>query len=782
MATLTGVSISSSYTSLLKLDGNTDSTAAGNGSNAIQVKTGDNEATPLFLNTDRLGIGTANVQSPLHIFSTINNTFSDTISATDFTGDVLTIENKPASSNDDYVSIAMSTSGSQFVSSRIVLDNDGSGAGALNFQLRSPGDLSNTTTFMKIKSTGDVEIPSGKLNARGGLNSVHAMFSGQDNRGLLIETQVTTNNDDTVVLNAQTSSGEIAFETNSTERMRLTSTGLGIGGTPSRKLESINTSAGADTLLLQLRNNSSNTSTSSSLRFVNSTSGTSSAGGAEISAIRNANDGGSLTIKTAQDSSATLTTALTIDSSQNLGIGISDGDGKVHIHSGTAGAVTAQTSGNDLVVESSSNAGISILSPDAQKSRLYFGSTNNNNIGNIGGFYNSGAFQLFFNISGTDRFIIDGNSRISLSNNDAGGTGGTDSTSGNTLFGFLAGSSIQDTSIDNTYIGHKAGASTTTADNNVAIGARALFSTTIAGSTVAVGELAGYSVTDHGNNVYIGHTAGYHQTGESNIFIGKDAGLGASGSSAQDGITAFGFKSLESLTSGSKNTAVGYQSGNTVTTGQKNVLIGYDADVSGAGATNQIVIGADTTAVSENSVTLGNTGVTDVYMAQDSGATVHCAGIDFSASQSAPDAGTSTSEVLDGYEEGTWTPVLSDGTNNFTMASNQNANYTKVGRAVHFNAEFGTGSIGSASGALLLTGLPFTSASSTSEGCVNFGFIRKFNYSSNAIQLSAMVNGGATTISFFESVDDSTEVTVQCSQADFAGTGFFMRISGTYFV
>ena len=42
MATLTGVSISSSYTSLLKLDGNTDSTAAGNGSNAIQVKTGDN--------------------------------------------------------------------------------------------------------------------------------------------------------------------------------------------------------------------------------------------------------------------------------------------------------------------------------------------------------------------------------------------------------------------------------------------------------------------------------------------------------------------------------------------------------------------------------------------------------------------------------------------------------------------------------------------------------------------------------------------------------------------
>ena len=57
MATLAGNSIASSYTSLLKLNGNTDSTAAGNGSNAIQVKTGDNDATPLYLNTDRLGIG-----------------------------------------------------------------------------------------------------------------------------------------------------------------------------------------------------------------------------------------------------------------------------------------------------------------------------------------------------------------------------------------------------------------------------------------------------------------------------------------------------------------------------------------------------------------------------------------------------------------------------------------------------------------------------------------------------------------------------------------------------
>jgi hypothetical protein len=69
MATLAGNSIASSYTSLLKLDGNTDSTAAGNGNNAIQVKTGDDDATPLFLNTDRLGIG-GHPDTLLHLSAT----------------------------------------------------------------------------------------------------------------------------------------------------------------------------------------------------------------------------------------------------------------------------------------------------------------------------------------------------------------------------------------------------------------------------------------------------------------------------------------------------------------------------------------------------------------------------------------------------------------------------------------------------------------------------------------------------------------------------------------
>ena len=71
MATLTSKSVASTYTSLLKLEGNTGSTVAGASGNAVQVKTGDNDATPLYLNTDRIGIGTTSPAKPLHVSSSV---------------------------------------------------------------------------------------------------------------------------------------------------------------------------------------------------------------------------------------------------------------------------------------------------------------------------------------------------------------------------------------------------------------------------------------------------------------------------------------------------------------------------------------------------------------------------------------------------------------------------------------------------------------------------------------------------------------------------------------
>jgi len=67
----------------------------------------------------------------------------------------------------------------------------------------------------------------------------------------------------------------------------------------------------------------------------------------------------------------------------------------------------------------------------------------------------------------------------------------------------------------------------------------------------------------------------------------------------------------------------------------------------------------------------------------------------------------SGSNYLDDYEEGTWTPVVSDGTNSATMSS-QVGNYTKVGNRVFFNLQVTMTSKASMSGHVQITGLPFT--------------------------------------------------------------------------
>tara|TARA_Y100000310_G_scaffold45109_1_gene42068 strand:- start:420 stop:1595 length:1176 start_codon:yes stop_codon:yes gene_type:complete len=66
MASLAGNTIATTYATLIKLDANDASLVAG-GSAAIQLKTGDNDSTVIYLNTDRVGIGTSAPLSVLHV-------------------------------------------------------------------------------------------------------------------------------------------------------------------------------------------------------------------------------------------------------------------------------------------------------------------------------------------------------------------------------------------------------------------------------------------------------------------------------------------------------------------------------------------------------------------------------------------------------------------------------------------------------------------------------------------------------------------------------------------
>lgn len=89
-------------------------------------------------------------------------------------------------------------------------------------------------------------------------------------------------------------------------------------------------------------------------------------------------------------------------------------------------------------------------------------------------------------------------------------------------------------------------------------------------------------------------------------------------------------------------------------------------------------------------------------------------GIDFSANTNAPGM---TSELLDWYEEGTWTGALTCGTSGtITLnASFQTGSYTRIGRLVTVTGLFLVDSVSLPVGTLNLTGLPFAISNSGNE-------------------------------------------------------------------
>ena len=81
-------------------------------------------------------------------------------------------------------------------------------------------------------------------------------------------------------------------------------------------------------------------------------------------------------------------------------------------------------------------------------------------------------------------------------------------------------------------------------------------------------------------------------------------------------------------------------------------------------------------------------------------------GVNFTANT--PAAGM-TSQLLNWYEEGTWTPVLYSGATNATMSGNTSGRYTRIGRVVHIHLYIETTNLnGIGGGVLAIKNLPFT--------------------------------------------------------------------------
>ncbi len=99
------------------------------------------------------------------------------------------------------------------------------------------------------------------------------------------------------------------------------------------------------------------------------------------------------------------TEAVRLDTSGNVGIGTAIPDGNLHVSSSSAGTVTATTDANELVLESSSNVGMTFLTGSGSVARIRFGDADSNARGNI--FYNHSDDSLGIQTAGSTVMSID---------------------------------------------------------------------------------------------------------------------------------------------------------------------------------------------------------------------------------------------------------------------------------------------------------------------------------------------------------------------------------------
>ena len=171
-------------------------------------------------------------------------------------------------------------------------------------------------------------------------------------------------------------------------------------------------------------------------------------------------------------------------------------------------------------------------------------------------FWTAGTDSANSSITFTSNMVIDNDSRISLSNNDAGLY--------NTIFGNDVGDPVSGQD-HNTFIGHNVAATGTM--------------TNAADKNTVVGSFAFNDVTSGHNNV------------------------------------AIGYDSLTAVNTGHSNVAIGAGAGDALVNGVSNVIIGKDAEANATDGGNCIVIGATAVGQDNNSVTLGNADVTATYLA-----------------------------------------------------------------------------------------------------------------------------------------------------------------------
>jgi len=173
--------------------------------------------------------------------------------------------------------------------------------------------------------------------------------------------------------------------------------------------------------------------------------------------------------------------------------------------------------------------------------------------------------------------------------------------------------------IDNTFVGRNAGFSNVSGYRNTFTGLNAGYNNTTGYSNTFVGRNAGFSNVSGYSNTFTGLNAGYNNTtGYNNTFTGLQAGFN---NTTGYNNTVIGVNAGYNNTTGFGNTFVGVNAGRYISDGttpnqttSQSVFIGRDTKAKADGDVNEIVIGYNATGNGSNTVTLGDTSITDTYL------------------------------------------------------------------------------------------------------------------------------------------------------------------------
>ena len=347
-------------------------------------------------------------------------------------------------------------------------------------------------------------------------------------------------------------------------------------------------------------------------------------------------------LKTSADSSGALqiqtgnnVTAITVDASQNVGIGTTSpntGFGLSYVLYNSQNTGTVASNAYNLIQSVNRNAVVELTGVSTALNFVNFSSTPGSAVVGVGADIANQA--LLIRTGGlTERLRMDSSGRLLIGTSSASGSNlfqlnsdaliygltvgrGGGAISGNTTLGAsaLAGGSQTGTSLTalgfgtlnvnssgnyNTAVGASALQNNSTASDNTATGYQALFNNstgadntasgfqslvlnTTGANNTAFGSAALKSNTTASNNTAVGYQAGYtNSTGTYNTFLGMQAGYTSNAAAGTGYNTCVGYFAGYALTTGAGNTFVGsFQSGGTagagsaVTTGSKNVIIG----------------------------------------------------------------------------------------------------------------------------------------------------------------------------------------------------------------